>query len=129
MGFKWLDDFPFYLFYLDHFFGLGLEVGEQGRSRPDAVRPECPDPVLEGRHPAGSFVLPESFACPIRQKSWLDGGRPGQGLDTPVRLSEKSWAKSSNNSRKKMFLFWVLSVQKSDTPSYQRGEPCWVLAL
>lgn len=124
-----MDSFLFYLFYLDHFFGLGLEVGEQGRSQPDAVWQECPDPVPEGRNPAGSSVLLESFSCPIRQKSRLDGGRPGLGLHTPaVRLSEKRWAKSSNNSRKKMFLFWVLSVQKLDTPSYQRGESCWVLA-
>lgn len=56
-----MDSFPFYLFYLDHFFGLGLEVGEQGRSQPDAVWQECPDPVLGGRNPAGSSVLPENL--------------------------------------------------------------------
>lgn len=66
-----MDIFPFYLFYLDHFFGLGLEVGEQGRSQPDAVWQECPDPVLEGRNPAGSSVLPERFPVLYdRSPSW-----------------------------------------------------------
>lgn len=75
-------------------------------------------PSPGGPLPAQISVLTVSFSCPVGHKSQLGGGPQGPGLHTPaVQPSEKRWAKSSNNSSKKMFLFWALSVDERFCPA------------